>query len=174
MCEGTNEETLINLLLDKNKLKFSRSDLIGLKPYHARQLTHPVIITELKHYNGPTTILRIGDSQKDELKIPKDLQRIVLKKNVIKYCTRPEIEILFIINENVLKDYQKSKMQPSKYIKKHFHQKGINYTKSNEFFKEYYKKGLAEDVQDLINNLEKYKRLKKHSKDELYLVDLIK
>ena len=165
MCEGTNEETLINLLLDKNKLKFSRSDLIGLKPYHARQLTHPVITTELKHYNGPTTILRIGDSQK----IPKDLQRIVSKKNVIKYCTKPEIEILFIINENVLKDYQKSKMPPSKYIKNYFHLKGINYTKSNEFFKEYYK-----NIQDLINNLEEYKHLKKHSKDELYLVDLIK
>ena len=169
MCEGTNEETLINLLLDKNKLKFSRSDLIGLKPYHARQLTHPVIITELKHYNGPTTILRIGDVQKDELKIPKDLQRIVSKKNVIKYCTKPEIEILFIINENILKDYQKSKLIPSEYIKKHFHQKGINYTKSNEFFKDYYK-----NIQDLINNLEEYKRLKRHSKDELYLVDLIK
>ena len=133
------------------------------------KLTHPVITTELKHYNGPTTILRIGDSQKDELKIPKDLQRIVSKKNVIKYCTKPELEILLIINENVLKDYQKSKLIPSEYIKKYFHQKGINYTKSNEFFKENYKK-----IRDLINNLEEYKRLKKHSKDELYLVDLIK
>ena len=34
MCEGKNEETLIDILLDKNKLKITRDDLIGRKPYN--------------------------------------------------------------------------------------------------------------------------------------------
>ena len=53
MCEGSNEETLVNLLLKNNKLKFTTDDLIGLKPYNIRQLKHPFIKTELKHYNEP-------------------------------------------------------------------------------------------------------------------------
>lgn len=38
MCEGSNEETLINLLLDNDKLKITRDDLIGRRPYNVRQL----------------------------------------------------------------------------------------------------------------------------------------
>ena len=56
LCEGTNEETLINLLLDNNKLKVTRDDLIGRRPYNVRQLKNPVIKTELKHYNNSVII----------------------------------------------------------------------------------------------------------------------
>ena len=38
MCEGANEEKLLELLLDEGKLKFTRDDLIGLKPFNIRQL----------------------------------------------------------------------------------------------------------------------------------------
>lgn len=36
MCEGTNEEVILNILLDNNLLIFTRDELIGLKPYHIR------------------------------------------------------------------------------------------------------------------------------------------
>ncbi len=32
MCEGTNEETIINILLKNDCLKFTIDDLIGLRP----------------------------------------------------------------------------------------------------------------------------------------------
>ena len=43
MCEGANEEKLLELLLDEGKLKFTRDDLIGLKPFNVRQLKNPFI-----------------------------------------------------------------------------------------------------------------------------------
>jgi len=38
LCEGTNEKTIINLLLDANKLRIKRDDLVGLTPYNVRYL----------------------------------------------------------------------------------------------------------------------------------------
>ena len=62
LCEGANEELLINILLDAKKLRLTRDDLIGLKPYNARQLTNPTIKSELRIYNNPVTVYRIGDT----------------------------------------------------------------------------------------------------------------
>jgi len=76
LCEGSNEKTIIDLLLDANKLKIKRDDLIGLVPYNARQLSNPTIKSQLKIYNKPVTILRIGDTQRDILNIPSDLKNI--------------------------------------------------------------------------------------------------
>ncbi|MBR2256722.1 MAG: hypothetical protein IJ899_05150 [Blautia sp.] len=38
MCEGPNELTLINILLENDALAFSEDDLLGLTAYHARQI----------------------------------------------------------------------------------------------------------------------------------------
>ncbi len=47
MCEGNNEKAIMNLLLDANKLKITRDDLIELTPFHVRQLSNPTIISML-------------------------------------------------------------------------------------------------------------------------------
>ena len=41
LCEGQNEEVIINLLLDNNSLIFNRDDLIGRRVYPIRQLDNP-------------------------------------------------------------------------------------------------------------------------------------
>ena len=66
LCEGTNEKTIINLLLDANKLKIKRDDLVGLTPYNVRQLSNPTIKSQLKIYNQPVIILRVGDTQREK------------------------------------------------------------------------------------------------------------
>lgn len=171
MCEGANEETLINLLLDNDRLKISRDDLIGRKPYHIRQLKHPLIRTSLKHYNDLVTVYRVGDKQNDELNIPKDLKRIVLQESIYKFCTKPELEILLIINENLWNEYAKSKKTPKDFAKENIKLNGKYYDQSSDFLDKYYRK----NIDDLVNNLIEYKRLKKkHKKDELYLADLLK
>jgi len=171
MCEGTNEETIINLLLDHNKLKIQREDLIGFRPYNIRQLKNPVIKTELKHYGKSVIIYRIGDKQKDNLVIPKDLKQIVTKENIFKYCTKPELEILLIINEKLINDFQRSKLTPKNYAKEFIKYHGKNYDQSNEFLKEYYGN---QNIENLCINLKEYKRIKKHEKEELYVADLLK
>ena len=126
MCEGTNEEKLVELLIDNNKLKIKRSELIGLKPYNIRQLNNPTIINELIRYGERVIVYRIGDTQKDKLKIPIILKNIISSKDIYKYCTKPELEILLIINEELYQDYLKSKKRPKDYAKEK-----ITYNKKN-------------------------------------------
>ncbi len=173
MCEGPNEETIINILLDNNKLKISRDDLIGLRPYNIRQLNNPNIIYELKRYNNPVIIYRIGDTQNDKISIPRELKRIVSQDKIYKYCTKPELEIIFIINENLMDNYEKvkSSMKPKTFAKKNIKFNGIKYDNSCKFYEMYY---AGKNVAKLVKNLKDYKKYKKHNKDEKYLADLLK
>ena len=38
LCEGSNELAVVQMLLDADCFVFSRDDLLGLRPYHARQI----------------------------------------------------------------------------------------------------------------------------------------
>lgn len=174
MCEGQNEEVLLNLLLDANALCFTRDDLIGRRPYHIRQLSNPTIKSELKHYGFPVKVYRVGDKQNDKLSIPKTLKNIVPKNEIYKYCTKPELEMLIILNEGLEKVYEKVKnsQSPKIFAKKNIKYNGKKYDQSSEFLKIYYG---GDNVKNLINNIKKYKTYKRqHDKDELYLADILK
>lgn len=138
LCEGNNEELLINMLLDAGKLKIKRDDLIELKPFNARQITNPTIRSYLKTYNKPVVVLRVGDTQKDKLVVPNDLKDIVKKENIYKYCTLPELEILLIIDEGMYNEYLKSKESPKVFAKRNIVYNRVRYNQSNEFLEEYY------------------------------------
>ena len=173
MCEGQNEEALLNCLLDANACSFTRDDLIGRKPYHIRQLNNPTIKSELGHYGLPFKIYRVGDKQNDILKIPKELKHLISNKEIYKYCTKPELEMLMILNEGLEKDYEKVKkfQSPKIYAKKNIKYKGKKYDQSSEFLKDYYG---GCDINKLIDNIKKYKTYKKHNKNEFYLADILK
>ncbi len=173
MCEGRNEEVLLNCLLDADALVFTRNDLIGLRPYPVRQLNNPTIKAELKHYGLPIIVYRVGDKQSDELAIPKELKEIVSKENIFKYCTKPEMEMLLILNEGLEKEYEKVKSFESckSFAKKNIKYNGKKYDQSSEFLRSYYGK---ERIHNLIENIKKYKLHKgHHQKDEFYLADLL-
>ena len=171
MCEGRNEKAIMNLLLDAKKLKITRDDLIELTPFNVRQLGNPTIISMLKNYNKEVTVLRIGDSQRDKLIIPDELKDIVSPNRIYKYCTLPEIEMLLIINEGLYSEFLKSNDKPKEFAKKNIRYNKTKYDQSSEFFVNYYG---GRRMANLIDNLKKYKHLKKHNKDQLYLADLLK
>ena len=171
MCEGRNEKAIMNLLLDAKKLKITRDDLIELTPFNVRQLGNPTIISMLKNYNKEVTVLRIGDSQRDKLIIPDELKDIVSPNRIYKYCTLPEIEMLLIINEGLYSEFLKSNDKPKEFAKKNIRYNKTKYDQSSEFFVNYYG---GRRMANLIDNLKKYKNLKKHNKDQLYLADLLK
>ncbi len=173
MCEGPNEETIINILLDNKKLKITRDDLIGLRPYNLRQLNNPYIISELKRYNHPIIIYRIGDTQKDKISIPRELRHIVSQDRIYKFCTKPELEMILIINENLLDKYKKvqSRIKPKSFAKANIRLNGRKYDNSSEFYLDYYS---GKNVSSLIDNLKSYKQNKHHNNDEGYLADLLK
>ena len=139
-----------------------------------RQLNNPIIKTELKHYNRPVKVYRIGDKQNDKLIIPKDLKNIITNNEIYKYCTKPELEILLILNEKYEKEYEKvkSSLSPKAFAKKYIKYNGRRYDQSSKFLEMYYG---GENIKNLINNIKQYKIYKrKHSKEELYLADLLK
>lgn len=171
LCEGNNEKVLIDLLLDTDKLKINRNELIGLTPFNVRQLTNPYMVSQVKMYNEPVIVFRIGDTQREKLKISKDIKHLISEDRIYKYCTLPELEILLIINEGMYKDFLKSKMNPKSYAKAHIVFNKTRYDQSSTFLEDYYENR----IDRLIANLKEYKHLKKHkNKDELYLIDLIK
>lgn len=118
MCEGPNELKIINILLENQKLKFSSDDLLGLVPYHARQIKSSAAVkAALNLYPDEVHVLRIGDGQNEKLEIPSAYRdKITL---VEKYCTKPELEMLLIISENLADEYEKvkSKTKPKTFAK---------------------------------------------------------
>ena len=65
MCEGPNELKIMRILLEYGCLIFGEDDLLGLTPYHARQIKgNAQVRTELNIYPGnDVLIMRIGDKQ---------------------------------------------------------------------------------------------------------------
>ena len=98
MCEGPNELGIMRILLENEKLIFGEDDLIGLTPYFARQLNNATVKNELDIYPGnDVLIMRVGDVQNENLKIPSDYKEKII--GIEKYCTKPELEMLLIISE---------------------------------------------------------------------------
>lgn len=172
MCEGPNEREIINILLSHGCLKFTEDDLLGLTPYHARQIkTSAQVRTELNIYPGEVKILRIGDKQSDKLVIPAEYKEKIT--SVEKYCTKPELEMLFLLAEGLEKDYEKVKSttKPKDYAKEHISIGKKKYDNSTAFYTEYF----GSNPKLLVECIKKYHQHNgSHSKDEHYLDELLK
>lgn len=172
MCEGPNEKEIIKILLENNRLKFSEDDLLGLTPYHARQIKSSAQVrTELNIYSDEVEVLRIGDKQSDRLVIPPAYQHQITL--VTKYCTKPELEMLLIIAEGLESEYEKKKstMKPKDFAKKFISCGRKKYDNSTSFYREYF--GSNPDL--LVRCICEYHRYNgAHNKDEHYLDELLR
>lgn len=116
-------------------------------------------------------IFRIGDVLNEKLKVPQDYKSRIV--SVEKYCTKLELEILLIIAENMMKQYEKTKstVRPKDFAKQHIRCGKRKYDNSSEFYQEYF----GERTDLLVSVIKEYKRIKgKHEKDEKYLADLLR
>lgn len=171
MCEGPNELKVINLLLDNGKLKFTRDDLLDMRPFHSRQLNSSQLKPALDSYHGDLVIYRVGDTMTDSLKIPKELSLSIIEQK--KFCTKPELEMLFIISENLVAQYSKvkSKERPKSFCKKNITINRKKYDNSTVFYQSYF----GNNIDGLVWAITEYKRIhSKHKSDEGYLFDLLK
>lgn len=172
ICEGTNEKTVVDMLLENDRLCYGRDELLGMIVYHARQIdTNPTLQNMMNQYKGELDILRVGDSLNDKLRIPKKYKNQI--RQVLKYCTKPELEMLLIISEGRIKDYEKfkSKKSPKSYCKENVRHNGHKYDNTSDFYREYY----GDRIELLTDSINEYKRIKgKHKIDELYLADLLR
>jgi len=172
MCEGPNELEIMRILIKNDKLIFGEDDLIGLTPYHARQLSNAQVRTELNIYPGhDILVMRVGDVQNEVFSIPDDYKEKIFE--VKKYCTKPELEILLIISEGLMSEFDKakSKVSPKEFAKNHIKCGRRKYDNSTQFYTDYY----GSNPDKLVKAIKEYKRIKgAHKKNELYLADLLK
>ncbi len=172
MCEGPNEKEIIDILLEHDRLIFTADDLLGLVPYHARQIkSSGQVKAALNLYTGQVKVLRIGDTQSEKLTIPTEYKHKIIEE--AKYCTKPELEILLIISEGLYDEYDKvkTKIKPKDFAKQHIKLGKKRYNNSTQFYRDYY----GNDVDLLVNAIRAYRKKKgSHKKNELYLADLLK
>lgn len=109
--------------------------------------------------------------QSDKLKIPAEYKSKII--SVEKYCTKPELEMLFIIAEQLTGAYEKVKsgMKPKDFAKANIKLGKKKYDNSTAFYTEYFGNNPALLVR-CINDYKKYNG--SHGKDEHYLAELLK
>ena len=93
ICEGGAERVILDILLDHNKLIFSRNELLEeeiLKVRKGKDFEDKYLRRE---FYGKITVYRILDSRRENFKISKIYQN---KVEVINVITAPEIEMLIL------------------------------------------------------------------------------
>ena len=161
-CEGKSEVYLITQLLQRGCLVFGVNDILDHRPIHARQPRSFQPLVATLPIEEDIVIYRIGDTQRDEMD-PSSLGTTREEHTqIVKVCTKPEIEILIIIDQGLYKEYIKShgKMTPKEYVKAHVK----DYFGFNDYI----------DRHDMVPAIKEYKRIKQNTKDEKYLADLLK
>ena len=162
ICEGSAENAIMDLLLDANKLIFTRNQLLeediirirGAKKFESTYLR--------KGFDKEITILRILDSRRENFKLSK---AYINKISVIDIITAPEIEMLIILKEKKYTDFKKSKMKPSEFCKIYLRLKNV---KSYNFVKDYF-----DNVDELIQSIHEYRRISNIKQGEYTLLDLL-
>lgn len=98
MTEGTTELAFLDVLLEKNILKFDKEELLMEEMFQSRQIDGQTTdAIQILSYQDKVLIYRVGDTLKDKLKIPETIlpEKIA---GVLDISTTPEFEILFILN----------------------------------------------------------------------------
>ena len=121
IVEGAAEEAIINVLLNNDKLIFTRNELIDDGPIRMRKSEN--FEKHILDFGFPDTfdIYRVLDSKNEKFKISSAFKFKVGK--IVELYTTPEIEMLFIVFNN---DYDRSreKIKPSVFCKQNYHDVG--------------------------------------------------
>ena len=162
ICEGTAEQVIMDLLLDNNKLIFSRQELLEHEVLRCRTGKNFEEQYLRKGFTEQITVFRILDSRRENFKLSKAYQS---KVKIINVITAPEIEMLVILNEGKYADYKKSGMKPSIYCKSILK---LHDVKSATFVKSYFN-----DIDILIRAIIEYKRVSDVKRNEITLADIL-
>ena len=163
ICEGAAEEAVIEILLDTDKLIFTRNEMLEREPIRTRGSEKFQERYLRKGFSDKITVYRILDSRRERFALSKAYEP---KVDVINVITAPEIEMLVILNENKYADYKKSGKKPSEYCKSDLRYRNV---KSEKFLKDYFS-----NVDLLVAAILEYKRVSKIQAGERTLADLLK
>lgn len=163
LCEGTAEETIMNILLDNDLLVFDRSLLIEEKPLRVRKGADFEMRYLRKGFSKPVTVIRILDSRREKFRLSKEYEH---KVQVINVITSPEIEMLIIHSEGKYKEFEKSGLKPSDFCKQKLGYKNV---KSAEFIRDYFSEHMR-----LVKAIREHGMKAKRHKGEYLLSDILR
>lgn len=161
LCEGAFEQAVMEILLENDKLIFSRNDLWYGEILRCRSAKNFQSDYLGKSAPQTLTVYRILDSKKENFKLSGPYRKRVSVVNII---TAPEIEMLVILALDQYQQYSHKKKKPSDFVKEDLK---LPEVKSYRFVKNFFS-----DVNLLINSIEKYHQNRKKHESTLY--DLIK
>jgi hypothetical protein len=163
LCEGSAEIAIMNLLIDADRLVFSRDDLLDGEVLRIRKAKKFETTYLRKGFAEKITVLRILDSRREQFKLSKAYQH---KIEVINVITAPEIEMLVIFKEGKYKEYKKSKLKPSEFCIMNLKYPDV---KSTKFVEDYFA-----DIDSLVHAIREYRRVSNIPTGEYSLSDLLK
>ena len=173
MTEGTCEQALLNVLIDKAIFKYPVESLLYEEIIHARQIKGNGSLLEKINQlprDEKISIIRVGDKLSENFSIPKEIKTRVLDNR--KICIKPEFEILHLLflkeDENYHNKY-KSKEKASEYLQRIC----SDYRKTYNYNYKFFNNLSANELKSLIK-VYSIKRHKVHDKDEETLDCLIK
>ena len=114
ICEGAAENAIMDILLDKELLVFSREEMLEESVIRCRDGKKFEQKYLRKGFAEKISVIRILDSRREKFKIGKAYEH---KIDVINVITAPEIEMLIIFAENQYKEFKKSGKKPSDFCK---------------------------------------------------------
>lgn len=166
ICEGGAETAIIDMLVDADRLIFSREKMLNEEVIRCRNGKEFEQRYLRKGFESKITILRVLDSHSEGFRLSTAYEH---KVDVIKVVTSPEIEMLLILAEGKYDEFLKksSVMSPSIFCKQVLKLKGN--IKSQAYIKNYFS-----DIDMLISTIREYKRVRFLKRGEVYLADLLK
>ena len=164
LAEGSTEEAILNVLLDHDALKFSRTDLLDEEVIRNRSGKSFAKKRLNKGRQSKIDIYRVLDSRAENFKLPKAYEKKV--SSITDIYTRPEIEILYILYHNDYSKFANQTDKPSTFAKKNYHDVHNlkAYDENYDFWNQHFDR--------LINALEQYRKQKHRSEHAIY--DLLK
>lgn len=147
LCEGSMEQAIMELLLDHDRLIFTREQLLEEEILRCRSAKNFERDYLNKTTNEMIKVYRILDSTNENFKLSGPYEKRVTVVNII---TAPEIEMLVIHAEGKFEDYTRKRMKPSDYVKQHLRFKKV---KTYEFAKSYFA-----NVDILVGAIQQYKQ----------------
>lgn len=162
ICEGSVEVALIDLLLESDKLIFSRDNLISNAPLPPKYKKGKAFSEQYlgMNYGKKIHVIIIQDGD-EKFKLTKTYLRKI-EEPIIYIKTKPEIEMLLIHKLGFFDEYQKvkSNKKPSVFLQEKLKMKQQD-LKSTKFIKQTY------DGDSLVDAIELYHRKAKNKSESM-------
>lgn len=163
ICEGSAETAIIDVLLEHDRLIFTREEMLEEQVLHCRDGKKFETRYLRKGFADGISVIRVLDSRRENFKLSKAYEN---KVDVINVITAPEIEMLIIFHENQYNEFKKSRKKPSEFCKEDLKMPDV---KSYSFVKEYFT-----NPEVLVAAIKKYHEMSRIPKGEYTLMDLLK